>query len=499
MQPTIQNIAVLGAGSAGLIAALALRRMIPSLRVRVIRSPDIGVIGVGEGSTPYLRSFLLDFLRLDPDRFYAEAQPTWKLGIQLHWGSRKSFNYSFAEQTALRIRGFQRPMGFYCEDDFELLNLDSAMMAINRVAARDQKGWPVFSPTHAWHIENRRFVGWLELEARKAGVEITDATLANVELVAPGHVAALQLDTGERVAADLFIDASGFRSELLGRSLGETWVSYNDALLCDRAIVGGWERAEEPILPYTIAETMDAGWCWRIDHEHLINRGYVFSSQFVSDDDARVEFLRKNPKAPSDGRVIKFRSGRFARPWVGNVVGIGNAAGFVEPLEATALMLIATEARALIDTLVETRLKPTPTAVALFNRWNTAMWDTTRDFLAVHYRFNTRLDTPFWQHVRAATPLGMAEPLIAFYQENGPSLLSSDLFPTGIPAFGLEGFLTILVGQKVPTQARHDPTPQERELLSKRRAFLSDQANAGVTARVALDLVRNKGWCWNKP
>ena len=127
--------------------------------------------------------------------------------------------------------------------------------------------------------------------------------------------------------ADLFIDASGFRAELLGRAMAEPWISYENSLFCDRAVIGGWERSTEPIQPYTTAEAMDAGWCWRIDHETFINRGYVYSSRFISDDEARAEFLRKNPKAPADARVVKFRSGRFARPWVGNVIGIGNAAG----------------------------------------------------------------------------------------------------------------------------------------------------------------------------
>ena len=499
MPPAIQNILVLGAGSAGLMVALALRRVMPWLRVRVVRSPEIGIIGVGEGSTPYLRSFLFDFLRLNPDRFYSQAQPTWKLGIRLLWGPRDFFDYTFAEQFAVRVKGLQRPLGFYCDNDFVPLNLDSAMMCANRAASRDEQGWPVFSSTHAWHIENRRFVDWLETECRTFGVEITDDKVSAVELAAPDHVSTLRLESGESAGADLFIDASGFRAELLGRALKEPWISYSDALLCDRAVIGGWQRTDEPILPYTVAETMDAGWCWRIDHEQIINRGYVYSSRFFGDDDARAEFLIKNPNAPVDSRIVHFRSGRYNRPWVGNVIGIGNAAGFVEPLEATALMLIATEARILVDTLVETRLKPTPTAIGAFNTLNATLWDTTRDFLAIHYRFNTRLDTPFWQHVREHVPLNSAQPMADFYAENGPSLLALNLYPGGIPNFGLDGFLALLVGQKAPTQAHHQVTPQEQQLLAMRRAQIRAKADTGLSTREALDLIRHTGWCWNKP
>src|SRR5215207_6538862 len=165
----IQKVVVLGAGSAGLMAAIALRRVMPWLDVRVVRSPEIGIIGVGEGSTPNLRNFLFDFLRLDPDRFYAQAQPTWKLGIRFLWGPRNAFNFSFANQIAGRIKGFPRPMGYYCEDGFDPLSVDSALMLANRVAERDARNLPVLSNGHAWHLENRLFVGWLESEARLLG------------------------------------------------------------------------------------------------------------------------------------------------------------------------------------------------------------------------------------------------------------------------------------------------------------------------------------------
>ena len=105
--------------------------------------------------------------------------------------------------------------------------------------------------------------------------------------------------------------------------------SYADALYCDRAVIAGWPRTDELIKPYTLAETMDAGWCWQIEHETFINRGYVYSSSFITDDAAREEFLRKNPKIATEPRVVKFRSGRYQAMWQGNVVGIGNASGFV--------------------------------------------------------------------------------------------------------------------------------------------------------------------------
>jgi tryptophan halogenase len=120
----------------------------------------------------------------------------------------------------------------------------------------------------------------------------------------------------------------------------------------------GWARTDEPIKPYTTVETMECGWCWQIEHEHWINRGYVFSSSFISDDAARQELLRKNPRISNEPRFVPFRPGRREKMWVGNVVGVGNSSGFVEPLEATSLATIVTQARALASTLMIATANP---------------------------------------------------------------------------------------------------------------------------------------------
>jgi tryptophan halogenase len=160
-------------------------------------------------------------------------------------------------------------------------------MAHGKALPRGNDGRPNFAG-HAsigFHIENKKLVAYLEARCRDFNVQITDATVQQVERSEQG-VAALILETGERLQADLFIDASGFRSELLGRALEVPYQSFERALFCDRAVIGGWSRTSEPIKPYTTVETMDAGWCWQIEHENWINRGYVYSSRFLSDEAA---------------------------------------------------------------------------------------------------------------------------------------------------------------------------------------------------------------------
>jgi tryptophan halogenase len=349
----IQNIVVLGGGSAGFIAALSLKRRLPQLQVRVVRSPDIGVIGVGEGTTQLFPKYFFDQLRLKQTQFYSELKPTWKLGIRFIWGPRKHFHYTFSQMIDSRLPELPKNHGFYCEEEFAGIDLWSALMEEDKALPRDSNGRPHFA-NHAhlgFHVENHRLVTYLEARCRDFGVVIIDGTVETVEKDAAGEVSALVLKGGDRVEGDLYIDASGFRSELLGRELETPFVDYTDSLFCDRAVIGGWERTTEVLRPYTIAETMDAGWAWQIEHEHFINRGYVYSSRFISDEAALAEFLARNPQVTTTPRVVKFRTGRYRHMWRGNVVGIGNASGFVEPLEASALQVIIIQARTLADVL----------------------------------------------------------------------------------------------------------------------------------------------------
>ncbi|RYD75093.1 MAG: FAD-dependent oxidoreductase, partial [Verrucomicrobiaceae bacterium] len=261
MTPPIHNVTVLGGGSAGFIAALTLKRKIPALNVTVVRSPDIGVIGVGEGTTPYFPLHLFQYLGLDPRQFYREAQPTWKLGIRFLWGARPDFYYTFTNQFDSRWNDLSRSHGYYCEEDCGSVDLATALISSGKAFPRRFDGWPDFQLNYAFHIENRRLVEYLEARCRECGVTIIDGTVQRVEHWPGGNVAGLLLKEGGRCSGDLIIDASGFRSELLGRTLEEPFVSYDKALFCDKAVIGGWARTDEPIFAYTTAETMDAGWC----------------------------------------------------------------------------------------------------------------------------------------------------------------------------------------------------------------------------------------------
>jgi tryptophan halogenase len=492
----INDVLVMGAGSAGLFAALTLKRKTPELSVRVVRSPEIGVIGVGESTTPNLPYHLFEFLGLSPRRFYELAEPTWKMGIHFLWGPRESFEYTFEQQLDVRVPELPRPNGYYCYNDFNCMCLQSAMMSQKKsFAMQPNGGGPIIPPWHAFHLDNPKLVRTLEIFAREDGIEFIDAKVQGAER-GPAGIAAVVLEDGRRLSADLYVDASGFRSELLGRTLEEPFISFSSSLFNDRALVGSWERGpDEPILPYTTAETMDAGWCWRIEHEQEINRGYVYSSSAISDDQAREEFQRKNPQAKIRDKIVKFRSGRYQRGWVDNVMAIGNASGFVEPLESSALMVVCWQCQTFVDLLKH--VGDTPSIRGLFNRVWAATWDELRDFLSLHFCANTRIDNSYWQHCRHDTDISHLKPLLEFYEENGPTGFSRYYLGNTGSQFGIEGFLVMLVGNRVPYRNRYIPSELEYRIINQRRGMFRAQAQDGLSVEQSLACIRNPYWRWN--
>ena len=476
----IDRVVIMGGGSAALLAAAAFARHLPDIEVVVVRSTKIGIIGVGEGTIATIGRFLHEYLGIDPLRFHAEVHPSIKLGIQFDWGAETPYHYSFAPQFSSgnpAQAGFSHPVGDFCDEDATYANLSSSLMYHGKVSVADPKGRPVQSPRFAYHLENGRFVGFLESWVREHGIESVDAVVERVEVDEQG-VKSLHLDDGREITADLYLDCSGFRSELLGAALEEPFVSFKDALPCDRAVVGGWHRTDETYHAFTTAQAMDSGWSWRIEHDEIINRGYVFASDFISDDAAEAEFRRVNPNL-TDTRIIRFRSGFHRRSWVKNVVAIGNSAGFVEPLEATAIGFMSTA----IDHLVAF-IRTGGGAVAdvhrdLYNRHQEGNWLQTRDFLAMHYKVNRLDQSEFWDACRRDQPLGDAQEILDYYTAVGPDFraLQSRL---RTDVFGAEGYLSILVGQRVPHRRERGPGRTERENWTRWKGECGLRGRGGV-------------------
>jgi tryptophan halogenase len=487
----IRSILVLGGGSAGFLTAVTLKKKIPQLDVLVLRSPAIGIIGVGEGTTPAFTQHLHGYLGLNPVAFFREVDPVWKLGIRLKWGPRPWFDYTFLAQFDTRYQPLPKPTGFYLDDDVTDAGVQAAMMSRDRAFGVDPQGRPVVEAGFAYHLENRAFVAWLEKAAASLGVRVTDGTVVDVARER-GGVKSLTLDDGRVLSAHLFVDASGFKSVLLKGALAEPVIDYSPTLWCDRSVVGGWDRRPGgQIHPYTIVETMDHGWSWQIDHPGRVNRGYVFCSRYATDEQAEAEFRRKNP-ALTDTRIVPFTSGRAVRGWVGNVVGVGNAYGFVEPLEATSLGTICMVASNLTDMLLDGDLTVTDTRRALFNDVHGRNFDSIRWFLGLHYQFNTRLDTPFWKECRAGINCAGVERIVEYYKENGPSALFRTAMLDPHDPFGVEGYLAMLVGQRVPYRKSYVPTEADLQMWQQVRHRIAATADKTMPVDKALAYFRQR-------
>ena len=490
---------VLGGGSAGFLSALTLKQAFPAAEVTLIRSTAKGVIGVGESTTRAVPIFLHGVLKLPRGEFYREVRPVWKLGNRLEWGPAEisHFNYPFDAWLISKSPSLQKANLYYGLLDLSHGGLYSSLMDQCRSPILENSGRLSINELFGYHIDNRLFLAYVEKVARQRGVVVVDGEFAGAPRRDDGDLAAIHLSDGRVLTADFFVDCSGFASLLLGKALGEPYRSYGDALHCDRALVGSWDRgSDEPLKPYTITEAMEHGWCWNIGFYDHVNRGYVYASEFCSDEQARSEFQQKNPKLGNDLRIIKFPSGRYERFWVGNVAAVGNAAAFAEPMESTALQLITEQLRYLCKTLLDcSGERPPPKMIELENRRSAQRVDDVRDFLSIHYKFNTRFDTPFWRHCRETVEVGAAQEFVEYYEEVGPSLLATALAPEP-SIFGFEGYMTLLLGQRVPT--RRPPRLDAAQVAAWRehQQAVRAQAAAALSMDQATRLVADPQFRW---
>ena len=501
MNKPIEKIVITGGGSAGFLAALSLRLYLPGIKLIVLHSADIPVIGVGESTTSGFIDYLHKALRLDRGEFLREVRPSWKLGLRMEWGDPADthFNYPFERFLELNTANLEQLQAYYCLYGMTDSSHFGALMDRRLSPCRIQEGRLTLDPRAAYHIPNKRFIDYLQRKSQQYGAEVMDGEIVEVTRHESGDVKSLKLKDGREIEGDFFVDCSGFKSVLLKEAMGAKFISYSDALLCDAAVIGSWKRREDDTdhRPYTTAETMEHGWCWRIDFLESVTRGYVFSTAHCSPDDAMRELKARNPEIGDDLRVIRFPSGRYDRFLIGNVAAIGNSSGFVEPLEATALHLIISQCWHLLGVIRDSGRQPSDALKAIENRRFATAWDDVRDFLAVHYRFNRKLDTPFWQHCREKTPLGGAEEFAAAYAEVGPAASLGSML-TAESIFGYTGYINLFVGQRVPTKARTQLSAEENRQWQGHCERVRDAIKAALPVKEALIRTYEESRSWRK-
>jgi tryptophan halogenase len=487
----IRRVGVIGGGTAGYLTALALRAQMPWLDVTLVESSKIPIIGVGEATTPPLTQFLHHYLGIDPVDFQRKVRPAWKLGIRFDWGRNPAgfmapFDWGHNSVGLLGSQAFQ--------GDPNAGTLLSLFMLADRTPVFRLASGEYLSMLDAlpfaYHLENRSFVRYLTDVAAERGVRHIDAEISHVELQGEEWVRSLSTTDGRNLEFDLYIDCTGFRSLLLGKTLGTKYISYSSSLFNDTALTGHAPQGET-MGPYTRATTMNAGWCWTIPVPEENHVGYVHSSAFLSEDAAAAELERTHPGV-TNVKTVRFRVGRHEKAWRGNVIAMGNAYGFVEPLESSALLMLLFTNLAMIP-LLPTSWKR-PNASAVFNELTARRWDDLRSFLAIHFRFNSRLDTDYWREVRATTDVSGIQPILDVYENGAPMQLRDGITRRVLRAaaptfFELEGVDWILLGQGVPCELL---TTREPEAAWRRRKAAADVlVRRGLPQREALEVYRN--------
>lgn len=456
---TVRRVGILGGGTAGWFAALALRAQLPWVDVSVIESKSIPIIGVGEASVPTLLPFLHHYLKLDVREFTREVRPTWKQGIRFEWGLPG--DYVFQAPFDWEVNGIGMLGSLGETGNVSSFTLQAHLMAKD-VTPVLKNGPQMQSFLHvlafAYHLDNARLVQYLTRTALARGVHHLDCKIADAVLAAePGpdgepRIDHLVSEDGQQLSFDLYIDCSGFRSFLLDHKLKAPFQSFASSLFTDSAVAFNAPNGGK-LKPYTTARTMQSGWCWNIPMEESDHLGYVFSSAACSQDQALAEARSIWPELSGE-RLVRFRSGRHDRLWVGNVFAIGNAYAFVEPLESTGLLMITRAISSLI------RAFPMEQDMRTMKRFVNASvgrdWDRLRWFLSAHYKFNRKIDSPFWREVASSVDVSGLQLALDLFQTQGPLSLLPRAIRTSLNEeadiffYGLHGLDCILLGQKVP-------------------------------------------------
>jgi tryptophan halogenase len=458
------KIVIVGGGTAGWMTAAAFAAVLPSKQrdIHLIESSDIGIVGVGEATLPHIR-FFNRRIGIDERELMARTQATFKLGIEfVDWARLgDSYIHPFGAYGS-RIAGVpfhhfwlrQRTQGD--AGGIEEYSLPIVASRLNRFSLPSEDPSAVASTFgYAFQFDASLYAQYLRGFAEARGVRRTDAKIVDARLRGTdGYVEAVKLDSGAEVTGDLFIDCSGFRGLLIEQSLKTGYDEWTRWLPCDRAAAVPCESAGL-LTPYTRATAREAGWQWRIPLQHRTGNGYVYGSGFISDDEAASKLLsRLDGKALADPRFLRFTAGRRRKTWNRNVVAIGLAGGFLEPLESTSIHLIQVAITTLLDYLTDRTLEEQAgydaRIVDAFNRWIEMEYDRVRDFLILHYHATERDDAEIWNYCRTMEiPDSLAHKMELFRRRARVVTYNDGLF--------LEpSWIAVYLGQRVMPDA-YDP------------------------------------------
>ncbi len=467
----IRKIVIVGGGTAGWMAAAAFSKLIkdPEVTVTLVESEEIGTVGVGESTIPQIILFNR-MLGLDEDDFVRRTKATFKLGIE------------FVDWTRLG-HSYIHPFGSYGIDMEGIafhhywLKLRAAgdtaeleTYSLQAVAARTGKFMrpadvprsPLAKIAYAFQFDAGLYARYLRDFSESNNAIRVEGKIAEVRQRADnGHVESLLLSDDRVVEGELFIDCSGFRGLLIEETLGAGYEDWSHLLACDRAVAVPCESAGPP-LPFTRATAKPAGWQWRIPLQHRTGNGHVYSSAYMSDDEAIATLLSGlDGPALADPIKLRFTAGRRRKCWDRNVVALGLASGFLEPLESTSIHMVQSGIARLM-TLFPTR-RFDQAEIDRYNAGTALEYERVRDFLVLHYKATERNDTPFWNKCRnLEAPLFLRDK-IALFEANGRVFRDAD------ELFNDTSWLAVMAGQGLEPRGYHPIADALDDLEARRR------------------------------
>jgi tryptophan halogenase len=469
----IRSVVIVGGGAAGWMAAAVLAKAFGrALAITLIESEEIGIVGVGEATIPQI-NLLNAFLGIDEHDFMRATNGTYKLGIEFNGWARAGDSYVHAfgdigmplglvpfHHYWLRAKAAGRGGSLW---DYSL-NYQIAIR--DRFAVMERVGASKLSGTrHAFHFDASLYARYLRGRAEADGVRRIEGKIVDVALRgADGFIEAVTLEGARRIAGDFFIDCSGFRGLLIEGALKAGYEDWTHWLPCDRAVAAPC-RHGRAIRPYTQASARAAGWQWRIPLQHRVGNGHVYCSRHLSDDEA-AHVLTSNLEGDllAEPRFLRFTTGRRRRQWVKNVVSLGLASGFLEPLESTSIHLIQSGVSRLVSMFPHRRFDPA--LIDEFNRQSAFEFERIRDFIILHYHANEREESPFWRERRAMAVPDALKAKLGLFRTTGR------IYREHEELFAEVGWLQVMIGQRIAPAAYHPLADQLSE--SQLDQFLAD-------------------------
>lgn len=487
----IRSVLIVGGGTAGWLAACHLAKKLGSQRadgvkVTLLESAEIPTIGVGEGTVPAMRQSL-QYLGISETEFIQCCDVTFKQSIKfVDWltGPNSStpdyyhhiFDYPDLQRMDLTPYWLQGALGdlSYADAVSVQSRLADAGFAPKTMLHGEFQGLT----SYAYHLDAAKFAALLTRHATKTlGVSHLLGTVQQVQRGNEGTIAAVHTAEHGTLTADLYIDCTGFRSLLLGDALQVPFIRKNDVLFCDKALAlqVPYDDPSQPIPCFTIATAKPAGWIWDIGLTERRGTGYVFSSGFTSPEQAHDELMAYLPPSAQSltPRLIDMNIGYRERFWQGNCVALGLSQGFVEPLEATGLLVYDATARMLAESFPH-HMDAMPLLAQRFNQRVRHTWDRVIDFIKLHYLLSQRSDSEFWLANRqeSSCPASLLDNL-ALWRYQVPTAYD---FHSKLEIFNLENYLYVLYGMRFPTQAPDASRTPQRPQAQQLSRFYADKA-----------------------